>query len=143
MKRRLALSTMILATLALGCSGGTGFDLRFSGRVVFSARRDGNSEIYLMDTRGYNQTRLTSNSARDFQPKLSNDRTKIVFTSDRDGQYELYTMDIRGKSLQRLTTNSSLDADPAWSPDGTQLAFVSDRNGNDEIYVMNADLDIF
>nr|WP_309684790.1 DPP IV N-terminal domain-containing protein [Armatimonas sp.] len=133
MKQWVASGGLALAALSLvGCGASTGFDLRFPGRVVFTSRQDGNSEIYLMDTRGVNPTRLTSNSARDFQPKLSPDRSQVVFTSDRDGgDYDLYKMDTRGKSVTQLTNNNKVDADAAWSPDGTQLAFVSDRDGND------------
>ena len=41
--------------------------------IVFSSDRDGNSEIYIMDIDGTNQTRLTNNSASDDEPVWSPD----------------------------------------------------------------------
>src|SRR5262245_51970366 len=59
-------------------------------KIVFTSGRDGNPEIYIMETTGTRQRRLTNNVARDFQPTLRPDRAEIVFTSDRDGDDELY-----------------------------------------------------
>ena len=110
-----------------------------SGQIVFSSDRDGNVEIYVMNTDGSGQTRLTNNSARDSDPAWSPDRTKIVFRSDRDGNDEIYVMNADGSGETRLTNNLTDDKVPNWSPDGAQIVFESGRDGNDEIYVMNAD----
>src|ERR1041385_8283808 len=42
-------------------------------RIVFNSDRDGNREIYVMNVDGSNQTRLTNNSAHDFEPACSPD----------------------------------------------------------------------
>ncbi|MDE0506712.1 MAG: hypothetical protein OXI86_21765, partial [Candidatus Poribacteria bacterium] len=39
-----------------------------NGRIVFTSRRDGNSEIYVMDADGGNQARLTHHPANDSDP---------------------------------------------------------------------------
>jgi Tol biopolymer transport system component len=62
-------------------------------KIVFTARRGGNHQIYVMNTDGTNPTRLTNNDAEDEYPSWSPDGTKIAFTSDRDGNYEIYVMD--------------------------------------------------
>ncbi len=108
--------------------------------IAFFSDRDGNQEIYLMDADGQNQTRLTSNSAREVNPAWSPDGTKIAFISDRDGNHEIYLMDPDGQNQTRLTHNSADEFFPTWSPDGTKIAFMSDRDvGGAEIYVMDAD----
>ena len=61
-------------------------------KIAFSSERDGNHEIYVMNTNGSNPTNLTNNAAVDQMPSWSPDGTKIVFTSDRDGNYEIYVM---------------------------------------------------
>jgi Tol biopolymer transport system component len=108
-------------------------------KIAFSSSRDGNSEIYVMNADGANQTRLTNNSTEDFEPAFSRDGSKIAFWSGRDGNFEIYVMNADGTNQTRLTNNSAFDSSPAWSGDGSKIAFASTRDGNAEIYIMNAD----
>lgn len=113
-------------------------------KITFYSHRDGNFEIYTMNSDGSNQTRLTSNAAADSSPVWSPNGRQIAFDTNRDGNDEIYVMDADGKNQHRLTHNPGIDAYPNWSPDGAQIAFASIRNankekGNPEIYVMNAD----
>ena len=65
------------------------------GKIVFYSHRDGNTEIYTMDSDGTNQTRLTFNEARDGVPAWSPNGQQIVFRSYRNGERnaEIYVMD--------------------------------------------------
>ncbi|HEU4382143.1 MAG TPA: hypothetical protein VFR85_01470 [Anaeromyxobacteraceae bacterium] len=96
-------------------------------------------EIYVIRSNGAGLTRLTANSAQDFEPAWSPDGTTLAFKSDRDGNEEIYVMQADGSSPRRLTNQTARDYSPTWSPDGTRIAFVSERDGNAEIYVMAAD----
>lgn len=110
------------------------------GKIVFQSDRDGNPEIYAMDSDGTNQTRLTHNPVPNWHPVWSTDGIKIAFQSDRDGNSEIYSMNADGSNQTRLTDNPAWDGYPTWSPDSTKIAFQSDdRNGNPDIYIMNAD----
>jgi Tol biopolymer transport system component len=109
------------------------------GPIAFASIRDSNLEIYVMNSDGTGQTRLTNNSAQDDSPAWSPDRSKIAFVSDRDGNNEIYVMSVDGSGQTRLTNKSANDFSPAWSPDGAKIAFASDRDGNLDIYVMSAD----
>ena len=51
------------------------------GRIVFTSMRDGNLEIYVMNSVGGNQERLTNNPSNDRDPDWSPDGTKIAFSS--------------------------------------------------------------
>ena len=104
-------------------------------RVTFVSERDGNPEIYVMDSDGINQTRLTNNSAQDFEPSWSPDGSRIAFSANRNGNHEVYVMDADGSNQTRLTNYSKHAWEPSWSPDGSRIAF----SGNSEIYIMNAD----
>ena len=117
-------------------------------QIAFLSDRDGNPEIYVMDTDGNNQHRLTNNHNDDWSPSWSPDGKRIVFFSNRDGHvhakhgwstYDIYVMDVDGGNLQKLTENPNDDRDPSWSPDGKRIAFCSVREGhfNFEIYVMD------
>lgn len=111
------------------------------GKIVFSSDRDGNSEIYVMDSDGSNQTRLTNNldQIEDDFPDWSPDGAKIAYVSNRDGDPEIFVMDANGRNQTNLTKNKTGDYYPTWSPDGKKIAFVSDRDGYAQLYVMNFD----
>ncbi len=117
-------------------------------RVTFVSDRDGNNEIYIMNSDGTGLRRLTDDPAQDLEPAFSWDGARIAFTSDRpqgyeaygSAEYEIYVMDSDGSHLERLTHNSRSDASPAFSPDGHQIVFTSQRDGAaSEIYLMNSD----
>ena len=134
----------VTATDAAGTAASCSFTVTVNSstappdKIAFDSTRDGNLEIYSMNADGTNQTRLTSNSALDFKPTWSPDRSKIAFTSSRTGNGDIYVMNANGTNQTRLTTNSAIEDDASWSPDGTKIAFWSNRDGNPEIYVMNA-----
>ena len=113
------------------------------GKIVFYSFRDGNTEIYTMDSDGGNQTRLTFNEVSDFAPAWSPSGQQIAFCSDRDGNWEVYVMDADGSNQRRLTRHPGLDVQPTWSPDGSQIAFASTRNADKDhqrtnLFVMDA-----
>jgi len=97
------------------------------GRIAFSRQIDGNDEIFVMDSDGRSEVRLTDDSARDLEPEWSPDGTKIAFSSNRDANFDIYIMDDEGQNLQRITNDPAQDSVPKWSPDGTRLAFFSTR----------------
>jgi WD40 repeat protein/uncharacterized membrane protein YdcZ (DUF606 family) len=109
------------------------------GKITFISDRDGNDEIYIMNVDGSEQTRLTNNTAEDWWPCFSPDRSKIAFMSNRDGNYEIYIMNVNGSEQKNLTNNPKSDSVPSFSPDGSKIVFESDRDGNGEIYIMNVD----
>ena len=111
------------------------------GKIVFYSARDGNYEIYKMNSDGSNQTRLTFNEESDVYPVWSPDGRQIAFHTDRDGNDEIYVMDADGRNQRNLTRHPGYDAFPDWHPDGKLLAFESDRQGgkNHDIFVMDTD----
>jgi len=110
-------------------------------KIVFSSNREGsgNDEIYVMNTDGSDQKRLTFNTKFDGEASFSADGGKIVFTSTRDGNAEIYVMNADGSQQKRVTNSLGSDAHPSFSPDGTKITFISDREGGLEVFTMNAD----
>jgi Tol biopolymer transport system component len=119
--------------------------------IAFVSERDGNTEIYVMNADGSEETRLTHHALADWDPAWSPDGTKIAFTGlspwagpstphspPRSGIGDIYVTSPNGSAPRRLTKDGHSER-PQWSPDGGKIAFSSRRDGNQEIYVMSAD----
>jgi Tol biopolymer transport system component len=110
--------------------------------IAFFSDRDGNAEIYVMNSDGSDQINITHNPGDDWDPSWSPNGKKIVFQSWRDGNAEIYVMNADGSNQLNLSNDPTEDSHPDWSPDGTKIVFSSNRHnpgGNCDIYVMNAD----
>lgn len=137
MKKTFILLFILQLLLSFGCTEKV-------GKIAFITNRDGNDEIYLMNTDGSNLINLTNSPAFDWYPDWSPDGEKIIFGSYTDPKNpedeDIYVINADGTNLKRLTdTRSGWSDFAAWSPDGSQIAFCSNRDGTQDIYIMNAD----
>ncbi len=103
-----------------------------NGKIVFRSTQDGNPELYIMDSDGSNQTRLTYSSDFDDRPRISSDGQKIVWEISL---HKINTMNIDGTGQEEIVDSEDFVVRPTWSTDGTKISF---RN-NDEIVTMNPD----
>lgn len=142
------LSLTIHAGVHVGCSNDSHSsydDLVGRTKIAFVSDRDGNDEIYVMNTDGSNQTNLTNSPKMDWYPDWSPDGKRIIFGSythrTNPDDEDIYIMDADGANLKRLTNTPLGWSDFAsWSPDGTKIVFCSDPDGTQQdIYIMNAD----
>ena len=106
-------------------------------KIVFDSDRDGDREIFVMDSDGSNQAKITDNTIVDVNPVVSNDGQKISFLSVENGKGGIYIMNVDGSNRRRVTTGNPFYT--SWSPDDSQIVFEDDRDGNDELYVINVD----
>ena len=105
----------------------------FPGLILFDSTRDGNPEIYAIDSSG-RTTRMTNSPSTDTQGVWDPSMRRIAFTSNRNGQNEIYIQNADGSNTVNLTNNLADDQQPAWSSDGEWVLFTSNRDGNYEIY---------
>ena len=87
-------------------------------QIAFASNREGNFEIYVMDTDGQNPRQLTNSPADEWSPSWSPDGERIVFSSSRGAfwwETDIYVMDADGGNPQKLT-NTKVEDSPSWSP---------------------------
>ena len=115
-------------------------------RLAYSAYRDGNIEIFVMDIEialhgGTASQQLTDSPGfiRNLVTSWSSDGSRIAFSSDQEGNTEIYVMNPDGSNIVRLTHNLASDMEPDWSSDGKYLVFSSNRAGNFEIYIIDVE----
>lgn len=83
-----------------------------NGKIAFTSDRDGNSEIYVMNSDGSGQVRLTNNPGVDDFPSWSPDGNRIAFVSqDISGEFFIKVMNSDG-SDQTDVTNIAFDPSP-------------------------------
>lgn len=108
-----------------------------TAKIVFTSRRDGNFEIYIMNLDGSNQKNLTQHRAKDASPVWSPTGEQILFTSDRGGIEDLYLMDPDGTNVRQVFKKLIGREFPTWSPDGK--AFAYHRFHTFSIYTASSD----
>jgi len=85
-------------------------------RILYTATKSGNRDIYAVDIPSGEVTRLTTHAAADYSPSPSPDGTRIAFLSERDGTPEIYVMNADGSDQRRVTTNTVKEEELAWMP---------------------------
>ncbi|MCI0397905.1 MAG: hypothetical protein L0332_11765 [Chloroflexi bacterium] len=109
------------------------------GSLAFTARSNGNSDIYVLVVGQPDPVRLTAHLADDRDPAWSPDGRYLAFASHRDGNWELYVLELQTGSLRRLTEDLAFDGGPSWSPDGQWLVYESYKENNLDLYIIRAD----
>jgi dipeptidyl aminopeptidase/acylaminoacyl peptidase len=143
MKRVLLLGALVSAASTFAIVADTAGVARAAfpganGKLVFETNRDGNEEIYTMNSDGSNRVDLTRNPAEDTDPRWSADGARIVFASNRTGNYQIYTMNADGGGVTRVTHDANDDRRPTWTADG-QILFQNGTFPDRAIFRINAD----
>ena len=93
-------------------------------KIIFTSFRDGNNEIYMMDSNGRKQVNITRNRAMDIQGVWSPTGEQILFVSDRHaGVWDLFLMDPDGTNVRKIFKKLIYREQPAWSPDGKRIVY--------------------
>jgi Tol biopolymer transport system component len=105
-------------------------------KIAFSSNRDGNFEIFIMNSDGSDLIQLTSTSAptSNSWPRWSPDGEWIAFQSGAGTNFQIYRIRPDRSCLTQVTSYVGLNQFPAWSPDGTRLAIRRDT----EIYLIDS-----
>ncbi len=88
-------------------------------------------DIFLADTSGKIEKRLTKTDGYDAEGTLSPDGKKMIFTSMRNGDLDLYVMDLKSKKVKQITNELGYDGGAWFSPDGTKIVWRASRPQTD------------
>jgi uncharacterized protein YjdB len=108
-------------------------------RIAFTSTRDGQPEIYIMDSDGTSAGRLTNAPGADGDASFTTDGLAVVFHSQRTGHRQIFLQPITSSDAVQLTLEPADNSQPTVSPDGETVAFVSNREGNNHIWLMSKD----
>ncbi len=111
-------------------------------RIAFSSNRgdrDGNFDLFVMDTDGGSVRRLTNERGADGEPAWTPDGESIVFSSARGGAPQLYVIPADSGVARALTSGAGGSLSPAVSPDGRTVAFVSLAAGGPRVHRIGMD----
>ena len=103
-----------------------------TNRLVFSSFTvDGGCDLWTMDPQGGSQTRLTSFTGVENDPKWSYDHVHVAFVRIRNGLTDIYLADADGTHKHwASSTQSSMSVQmPSWAPNGSHLLVVVDLQG--------------
>jgi TolB protein len=117
--------------------GPTPTPLGQGGAIAFTLRRNGNTDIYVLNQVDRQLVRLTHDPADDRDPAWSSDGNYVAFASNRTQNWDIYLLDLVSGALIRLTQDADFNANPSWSPDGKYIAFEAYRYNNLDIYIMS------
>jgi TolB protein len=83
-------------------------------RIVYIARVENIFDLYILNLRTQQISKLTESNARNESPSWSSDGRHIVFTSNMKGGLQLFSIDYDGANLRQLTTKGQ-NSWPDWS----------------------------
>lgn len=95
--------------------------------IAFQSDRDGDFDIYIMNTGGGQLQRMTFNTVPDRIASWSPDGQWIVYSSDPDGNgfYELRRVTLDGLNDELILNNGQRIGHPRYSPDGRYIIFTT------------------
>ena len=95
---------------------------------AFTSTADGDSEIYLYESRTASIRRLTDTDAQDHWASWSQDGQMIAYQSLRDGNREIYIQRLPDGSPVNSSQNEEQDLAPSWSPNNQYIVYYSSRD---------------
>ncbi len=85
-------------------------------------------DLWIVDRRGGDARRLTSDVGIETNPVFSPDGSMIAFTAEYDGNEDVYVIGAGGGIPKRLTTHPGSEQAAGWTRDGKRVLFRSGRN---------------
>ncbi|MBK8466629.1 MAG: PD40 domain-containing protein [Chloracidobacterium sp.] len=97
------------------------------GRLAYTSRAGGSSDIWTMNADGSNIRQLTVGANARLGLTVTADEKQLIFAAERDGKYNLWRVNIDGSNLERIT-NGDGEFYPQCTPDGRWIVYQSGAN---------------
>ena len=109
------------------------------GKLVFASSRNGSFDLYAITMPGSVERRLTSGSANETQPALSNDSTRLVYTNDASGLSRIWiaTSDAIGAvalTAEGFGGGGSLEVNAKWASAADRVVMTATANGRANLF---------
>lgn len=111
------------------------------GTIALTLSKDGNSELYTIDTGGNVKARLTNNAGIDGSPSWSGAGNQLAFVSNRAGGPQVYRMAAGGGGAKRVTMKGDYNQTPDWSQGSGAAAewitYAGRAGGGFDVFAVN------
>lgn len=131
---------------ALPAQAGLRAELKHSGlKICYQSRRDGNSELYVMDADGSNSVNITKTpNVDEVYPHVSADGKRVCFTivsvEENTVRFDVFWMNMDGTNRTLVATDAT---DPCWDAFGDRIAFVKRISRKKTIDYQNTGLFVY
>ena len=109
-------------------------------QVAFVSDRDGDSDIFVVQTTGEKLFQITVSPEDESSPRWSPDGKMLaLLTLSPDGSRHILVTEVEEPQPHRLTTGDMDEGPPAWAPDGKWIAFslTDDQGEGQGIFLRN------
>ncbi len=104
-------------------------------RIAYVDQAPGGSEIFLIDSDGFERRQLTRDSSIALSPAWSPSGDRVAYMSYKGDDPAIFELTINPGRSTLLVDLPGMDMTPAYSPDGTRLAFAATVDGRIEVHV--------
>jgi Tol biopolymer transport system component len=146
MKRRtIRLGTalgLLVAVAAVVSGTASGTFAGDNGRIAFTMRTETDDfDVYTMNPDGTGVFQVTTDPARDLNPRWSPDGARIAISSNRGGEFDIWVVNADGTGdpvqVSGFGSETVRDSFPSWTADGQSIVFQ--RGFVAEFWIANAD----
>ena len=127
---RLSLTICLLTALAFVIAGCA----TERSRIIFTSDRDGNLEIYSINSSGEDEKNLTQSNRDEHSPLLSQNRRLVAFLTGTGNTSALEVMNADGSERTQIA-NGELLSDQRWSPAGERMVFLGKQDDRKSVMV--------